>query len=100
MSTRRKSKKNPQARAGIWSAIIIAIVMITVVGFRCIELYDKNLTYEQTEEELAQELSDEQTRQEEIAAYEESVGTDEYVEKIARDKLGLVYSDETIFREE
>ncbi len=38
-----------------------------------------------------------QIRAKELEEYEEYVKTDEYVEEVAREKLGLVYKDEIIF---
>ena len=36
-------------------------------------------------------------RKEELKDYKEYVNTDEFVEEVAREKLGLVYEDEVIF---
>ena len=39
-------------------------------------------------------------RSEDLKEFKKYVKTDEYVEEIARDKLGLVYKDEIIFEPE
>ena len=50
--------------------------------------------------ELEEQIEEEQARAKEIAELEKYVGTDEYVEEVAKEKLGLVYEDEIIFKAE
>ena len=45
-------------------------------------------------------LEEEERLDKEIDALEEYVGTDEYVEDVAKDKLGLVYPNEILFEAE
>ena len=47
-----------------------------------------------------QQIQDEKVRAGEIKDLQKYIDSDEYIEKIARDKLGLVYKDEIIFRVE
>lgn len=47
--------------------------------------------------ELEEKIEYENKRIEEIDALQEKVDTDEYIEKVAREKLGLVKSDEIVF---
>ena len=42
----------------------------------------------------------EEARSEEIEELKEYVQSDEYAEQVAKDKLGLVYEDEIIFKPE
>ena len=46
---------------------------------------------------LKKEKKEADKRAKELEEYEEYVKTDEYVEEVAREKLGLVYKDEIIF---
>ena len=46
------------------------------------------------------QLEQEELRAEEIDELEEYVGTDEYVEDVAKEKLGLVYPNEILFEAE
>lgn len=52
------------------------------------------------EVELEKQLEEEALRAEEIEELEGYVGTDEYVEDVAKDKLGLVYPNEILFQAE
>ena len=47
--------------------------------------------------ELMEAMKYEDERVEEVERLNEIVGTDEYVEKVARDKLGMVKEDEKLF---
>ena len=47
--------------------------------------------------EIKESIEYENNRIEEINAVMEKVGTDEYIEKIAREKLGMIKADEIVF---
>ena len=46
---------------------------------------------------LNEEIEYEKARQEEVESVRESVDTDEYIERIAREKLGMIKANEKIF---
>ena len=50
------------------------------------------------EEELQTQIDAEKERSEEINKLKKYVGTDEYIEEVAREKLGLVKEIEILFR--
>ncbi len=52
--------------------------------------------YESKMKELDEKMKEEQERTAEIEDYRDYVKTDQYVEEVARDKLGLVYKDEVL----
>lgn len=60
----------------------------------------KNRDLKLQEAELEEQLEAEKAKSEEIDELEEYVGTDEYVEDVAKDKLGLVYPNEILFEAE
>ena len=47
--------------------------------------------------ELEAQIEYEQKRADEVDALKENVDTDEYIEKIAREKLGMIRKDEIMF---
>ena len=49
---------------------------------------------------MLQEIEAEKLRTEEIAEYGKYTQTKKYVEELAKDKLGLVYDGEIIFKDE
>lgn len=99
MRQTKYGKKRKQNRAGVWSVSIIVLALVMILSYRCIELYNKNVDYEAQEQSLQTQLSDEESRQAEISDYEQYVGTDAFVEDVARNKLGLVYNGEMVFKE-
>ena len=95
---RRRKKQVQQHRRsmlGISAVILLLAVMVTVSS---VELRAKNNAYIEQEQELEADIQAEKERAEEISDLEEYVGTDEYVEQTAKDKLGLVHENEIIFK--
>ncbi len=76
----------------------VVMVLLIVLLVQSQNLIHKNQEYTQRKEELQQELKDEEIRAEEIENLKDYVDSAEFIEKIARDKLGLVYEDEIIFK--
>lgn len=52
---------------------------------------------EKKAEEIRENIAYEEQRIKEIDEVTQKVGTDEYVEKVAREKLGMIKSDEIVF---
>ncbi len=81
---------------------ITAIVLVLLIGLlvQSEELSVRNRQYEARKSELQQQIQDQEIRAGEIENLKDYVNSTEYIEKIAREKLGLVYEDETIFQPE
>lgn len=62
------------------------------------EMNREKAKYESRMAELESDLKEEEKRTKEIEEYREYVKSDEYVEQVARDKLGLVYDDEILLK--
>ena len=95
---RRRKKQVQQHRRsmlGISAVILLLAVMVTVSS---VELRAKNNAALDCEQELEADIQAEKERAEEISDLEEYVGTDEYVEQQAKDRLGLVHENEIIFK--
>lgn len=81
------------------SILGVVVVLLAAMSVQIFTLHQKNEGYKARERQLEAELKDEEGRREEIAAYEAYVMTPEYIEQIAKTKLGLIYSNEIIFKE-
>lgn len=79
---------------------LIVLCLLVGISAQIHHLRGKNEAYELKEKQLTNQLELEQERQEEISAYEEYVATPEYIEELAKTKLGLVNDNEIIFKEE
>lgn len=80
--------------------LIIAVVCILTVALvvKCRSLADRNDVYAVQIESLEQKISEEKGRTESIERFRNYAHTNAYIEKVAREKLGLVYPDEVIFQ--
>ena len=78
------------------SAVIV--LLIAVVSVNAMTLRAKEKAYRAQETELEEQLKEEEERAAEIDDLESYVNTDEYVEEVAREKLGLVHENEIIFK--
>ena len=95
-------KRRPSSSNRRGMVAIAAIVMVLLVGLlvQSQKLLVQNRQYEAQKSELQQQISDEELRAGEIRNLHDYVNSTEYIEKIARDKLGLVYKDEILFQAE
>ena len=59
----------------------------------------KDDNYAAKEQELMQQYEDETERAAELDELEEYMGSSEYIEDVAKSKLGLTYENEIIFKE-
>ena len=100
MARRVAYKKKRQNRAGMFLVSLVLIMMLVVVAFKSVELSDKKAYYAKKEAELAAQIEAEQERAVEIEEYEKYTKTKKYIEEVARDKLGLVYEGEILFKDE
>lgn len=80
--------------------ITAVLMMLVVVAVKSVELREKRATYLAREEQLMQEIEAEQERTEDIEEYQKYTQTKKYVEEVAKEKLGLVYEGEIIFKDE
>lgn len=101
MATRaRYKKRRSQNRAGIiWTSFVV-LILVTVVSIKSVGLMKKAKEYEAKEAALQQQIEQEVARSEEIAEFERYTQTRKYIEDTAREKLGLVYPGEIIFKNE
>ena len=93
--TRRNSRKRRSRRLVITGVIFLMTALVVVGG---ISLRAKEKSYLAQETELKKQIDEEKARSQEIDDMEAYVGTDEYVEEIAKEKLGLVNENEIILK--
>lgn len=96
----RRSKRVMQHRLSVMAISCVIVMLAVVLMFGSISLHKKNEKYKAQEAKLQMQIAEEDERAKEIEELEAYVGTDEYVEDVAKDKLGLVYPDEIIFEAE
>ena len=99
MAIERSAKTREQNRLSMWIAALIVGALIMVVLVTCGSLYRRLHSNKERIEELRNEIAKEEQRAEEIEEYKQYTKSREYIEEVAREKLGLVYEGEVIFKE-
>lgn len=96
----RVRRKILQHRLSVLLVSFVIVVLAVTLSVASISLHKKKQNYKAQEAELMEQLEEEKLRAEEIDELEEYVGTDEYIEDVAKEKLGLVYPNEILFEAE
>ncbi|MBQ0042521.1 MAG: septum formation initiator family protein [Lachnospiraceae bacterium] len=91
----RKKRYN---RLGLFLVTVCIVGLITVIGVGSMSLSAKQKSLEEKELLLTQQIQDEIERTEQLTEYEKYTKTNAFVEETAKDKLGLVYEREIVFR--
>ena len=107
MGTRKRRRRSRHAKKyllqhktsmiGI-SAVIVMLAVILAVG--SVSQWKKIKERKAQQAEIEAQLKKEQERREELDEQEEYYGTDEYVEDVAKDALGLINPGEILFQPE
>ncbi|MDO4266170.1 MAG: septum formation initiator family protein [Eubacteriales bacterium] len=95
----KKRKKNLNNRLSLIGITLVVCVLAVAVGVRSESLKTKEQTYLMREDTLNKSIEDEEERTEELNEKKVYVKTKEYIEEVAREKLGLVNPDEIILKE-
>ena len=80
--------------------IILMGIICSAVNKASDKLEDKNEVYEQQIEALDNQIAEQKKRREDLQTRSIYITTKQFVEDFAREKLGLVFEDEIIFRPE
>ena len=96
MGHKKKFKKHLSTIA-IAGVVVLMLVFVSVASMG---LKVQNMKKQARIEELNALIAEEQEKAEEIEEYGKYVQTKKYAEEVAKEKLGLVYEDEIIFKAE
>lgn len=96
-SRRRRKEKwgNRMTLVGITFVVFSLAVTVTIKGST---LTDKELEYQIRLENLEAQLDKEERRAKELEEYRVYVQTKQYIEEVAKQKLGLVNPDEILLK--
>ena len=93
-------RKRKQNRFSMFLVSLVVLMIMIVVAVKSVELQGKIDAKANEEEQLDKQISAEKDRAEEIEKFGKEVQTKGYIEDVAREKLGLVYEDEILFKED
>lgn len=91
-------RKKRQNRLGMICVSIVVAMLMVVIVFKSVELKAKYTSYVEQEAELQALIDSENERTKKLEEYEKYTKTDKFVEEYAKEKLGLVYDNEILFR--
>ena len=97
---RRQKKRMQRHRRSVLAVSAVVLLLFVVISANSVSLKAKEEHYRAQEMELEEQIEEEKARTKEIEELSEYVGTDEYVEGVAKEKLGLIHENETIFKAE
>ena len=100
MQTGTRKPASRGNRAGMAVVALVVTVLIAVLLMQSHVLKNKISAASSSNEQLRTQILQEQGRTEELKNLPAYINSDEYIEKVAREKFGLVYKDEVIFRAE
>ena len=100
MARKAAYRKRRQNRLAMLLVTTVVLMMMLVVTVKSVELREKRQYYMEREETLLQEIEAEKVRAAEIEEYGKYTQTKKFVEEVAKEKLGLVYEGEIIFKDE
>ncbi len=91
-------RKRRENRLGMALVTFVVLILMAVILFKSHELKAKQAEYRQKEEALSAQIEEEHERTQKLSDYEKYTKTDKFVEEIAKEKLGLLYENEILFR--
>lgn len=91
-------RKRRQNRLGMFLVMTVVLMLLLVVAIKSVELTAKQTTYATKEETLTKQIEEEEKRAQDLEEYRKYTKTKKYAEEVAKDKLGLVYEDEIVFK--
>ena len=95
---KRQGRHVNRHKRSMLAVSVVIVLLMAVVSVNAISLREKDRMYQAQEIELKKQIEEEKERSVQIDELEKYVGTDEYVEEVAKDKLGLVNENEIIFK--
>ena len=96
---RYRKRKKKENRMGKLCVSGIVFMFLIVMSIQIVKLYKEDQTYIAKEKELNEQLEDATEEQQQLADYEQYTQSQQYIEEVAKSKLGLVYNNEIVFKE-
>ena len=93
-------RKRNQNRFSMFLVMLVVLMIMIVVAVKSVELQGKIDAKAMEEEQLDKQITAEKDRTEEIEEFGKEVQTKGYIEDVAREKIGLVYEDEILLKED
>lgn len=93
----KRVSSSPHTTGWLFVLVFIMVVLTLIKGIDWIQ--EKKLLSEQRQS-IDQKIEKEKYRTQQLLEYKEYMKTDEYIEDVAGNDLGMVYDGEVIFKED
>ena len=93
-------RRNNQNRFSMFLVTLVVVIIMVVVTIGGVQVSGKIDTNNARIAQLQEQIADEEERTQEIEEYRKYTQTKRYKEEVAKDKLGMVYEGEILFKEE
>lgn len=93
-------RKRNQNRFSMFLVSLVVLMLVVVAAWRSVELRQKINDKAREKQLLEEQIAEEEARSLELDEFAKEIQTKGYIEDIAREKLGLVYEGEILFKEE
>lgn len=91
-------KKQKSSKVGTLIIISVFAMLATAIGINSRELEAKRDKLVEKQEALEQQIKEQEEYSKELEHLKKYTKTKKYAEEVAKEKLGLVYSDEIVFK--
>lgn len=98
MATKMGRKKRLRKHIGSLAIAGVVVLMLAFVFAASVNVRIQNANKQERISQLKSQIEAENQRKEELEEYSKYVQTKKYAEEVAKDRLGLVYEDEIIFK--
>lgn len=100
--TRRRVayRRRNQNRFSMFLVSLVVVLIMIVVAVKSVDLQQKIDAKAKEEQQLDEQIAAEKQRSQDIESFGKEVQTKGYIEDLAREKLGLVYEGEIMFKED
>lgn len=101
MANTRSRKRKSKRRQSKFASLMIVSTVVTVCIMTLVLVSDlrrKSRDLSQTETMLEQRIEQATAAHDKLIAQEQYMQTDQYIEDMAKEKLGMVYPDEIVIR--
>lgn len=98
MAPKRNKKKKSSSMGGFITIFAVVITLALVAWNGGKSLQDKIDAYEVKKEQLQEQIAREEQRTLDLEEKKKYIQTKQYIEQIAKEKFGLIYKDEVVFK--
>ena len=99
-NAKRKRQEKADNRVALVAVTVVLLALALLVQYRSSSLKKKEALYHEKEMSLLAQVAEQEERAEKLEEYRVYVQTNQYIEKEAKEKLGLVNPDEILLKPE